>query len=466
MRDFALYRVLIWTFVGLCLCACQGQKSKPVSFLIIAVDDLGFNESYCANQGQEPAQALEILCAESIRFTHAFTSSTMTVPAMASLLTGLYPFESQVRTNADSLKMHYYTPAEAVRALGYRTSFFSGGAPLLRMSGLNQGFELFEDSFNPQTGLRPFDETLSLFLDWLSTENPSQAFFSVLYVPDLLHKNRQTYNNLGESRTKSYESQIEEFDENMSHLMKTMKSKGQWDNTMVILAGLSAPGHVFRDKEFRQTQILAERSQVTLMIKPPSKPRDESIHWSIDENYSLVDVGFTLSKILKIKLAESPDFKKISFERFLKSAQSSGQDQRWIMTENPWMNWIYQTEVRRTLRRGHMVYLADRKGLIYNSLLDRFEVSPYSTSEPSVAEFTKSAEKLFEANFWKSTVNLPLQELRGLSNLQAQVGTLNLVQNPVGFIERLLALKSEISWAPLILAPCRPELKCPDSLVE
>ncbi|MFN7825587.1 MAG: sulfatase-like hydrolase/transferase [Pseudobdellovibrionaceae bacterium] len=466
MRKYPLHKVWIWTFVGLCLSACQVQKDKSPSILVIAVDDLGFNESYCANQGQEPTQALEVLCSESIRFSHAFTTSTLSVPALTSLLTGFYPFESQVRTNADSLKMHHYTPAEAARDSGYRTAFFSGGAPVLRFSGLNQGFEVFEDNFNPQMGLRPFDETMKLFLDWLLAEDHFQPFFAVLYVPDLLHKHRQTFNVLGESRTRSYESQIEEFDETLQSLMKTLKAEKRWDNTLVILAGLSAPGQTLREREIRQTQILAERSQVTLMIKPPSKPRDESIHWSIDENFSLVDVGFTLSNFFKVNLPQLVDFKKISFQSFMTSAQSSGQEQRWIATENAWMNWIYQTGVRRTLRREHMVYLADRKGIIYNSLLDRFEVAPYSSEELSVSEFAKNAEALLESNFWKSPVALPVSERKGLLNLQAQIPELSLLQNPVGFMESLLALKSEVSWPPLVLAPCAPKAKCPDPLVE
>jgi len=136
------------------------------------------------------------------------------------------------------------------------------------------------------------------------------------------------------------------------------------------------------------------------------------------------------------------------------------------MTENAWMNWIYQTEVRRALRREHMVYLADRKALVYNSLLDRFEVSPYSKEETSISDFSQNAEKLLESNFWKGAQILPTQERVGLMNLQAQIGSWNLLQNPVTFTEKIIALKPELSWPPLVLAPCSSDSRCPDPLVE
>ena len=67
--------------------------------LVIAVDELTATDVICS-QDDSPRSGFQLLCNESVRFTHAFTPSTLTVPALASLLTGHYPIQHRVRHNS------------------------------------------------------------------------------------------------------------------------------------------------------------------------------------------------------------------------------------------------------------------------------------------------------------------------------------------------------------------------------
>jgi arylsulfatase A-like enzyme len=102
------------------LAGCSWQGRRDPGTLVIAVENLGFDSISCE------AEDFRTFCEEGVRFTHAYTTSTLSQAAMASLFTGLYPLEHGVRTNgANHLPAHLVTVAEAAAARGTRTALFS-----------------------------------------------------------------------------------------------------------------------------------------------------------------------------------------------------------------------------------------------------------------------------------------------------------------------------------------------------
>ena len=160
------FSVCLLTLIG--IAACQFGRTKGPQIIVIMVENLGVQQINCgatdnANSG------FQLMCQESIRFTHAFTTSPLAAPAMASILTGHYPLEHGLRHHGLSfLSSQKETLAEKAQEYGLATAFFSGGAPALRKYNIQQGFELFDDSFNlSQSNVyRKFEQSLELFKDW------------------------------------------------------------------------------------------------------------------------------------------------------------------------------------------------------------------------------------------------------------------------------------------------------------
>lgn len=145
MRKFLLYN--LFSSIALLTASCQQHDQKSV--LILAADELTISDVLC-NSDENHRSGFQVICNESIRFTHAFTTSTLTLPALSSILTGMYPLEHGVRHNGSpGLSPDLELASELAFSKNFRTSFFSGGAPVLRKSGLNQGFEIFEDNIEP-----------------------------------------------------------------------------------------------------------------------------------------------------------------------------------------------------------------------------------------------------------------------------------------------------------------------------
>src|SRR4029077_11306307 len=76
----------------------------------------------------------------------AYTVAPLTLPAHASLFTGLYPAETGVRTNRRGrLDDGLPTLAEVLRRQGYDTAAFVASFVLDRKFGLDRGFKTYDD---------------------------------------------------------------------------------------------------------------------------------------------------------------------------------------------------------------------------------------------------------------------------------------------------------------------------------
>ncbi|MBV2169005.1 MAG: sulfatase-like hydrolase/transferase [Bdellovibrio sp.] len=388
---------LLITLLSLVQLSCKTNDRKSV--LVIAVDELTSTDISCSQEEGERS-GFQLLCNESVRFTHAFTPSTLTVPALASVLTGLYPYQHKIRHNgAPGLAAEFELASELAIKQDYRTSFFSGGAPVFRRSGLNQGFELFEDNIIPSfSGLfRPFKKNADAFLQWLKHDVDNDAFFSVIYVPDLLFTTTETVTDLGETRNLSFESQLDELDESLFELFHSLKATKRWDNTTVLLIGLN--GHTTNDRyrELSPLNLHGENTQVALFIKPSQKKkRDEAINWKVDQNVSLVDVGRTLFELLGESLVDTTSgaFPTHSLLEVLKSPTASWSDSTPLLIESGWALWRKAGPLRTAGISNHVLLINDEKPLLYNTLVDRFEVNPLPLLQESILPTTQKLQSL------------------------------------------------------------------------
>src|SRR6266850_4049895 len=129
----------------------QVVTGRPI--VLVTVDTLRADRfgSYGSTRGLTPA--LDRFAQGASRFTAAVTQVPITLPAHASLLTGLHPARHGVRTN-DGFRLAAGVPtlAEAVRGRGYATGAFIGGYPLQASAGLSRGFDRYDDDFLKKAG--------------------------------------------------------------------------------------------------------------------------------------------------------------------------------------------------------------------------------------------------------------------------------------------------------------------------
>ncbi len=402
---------------------CEFTRKKDPSVLLIAVEGLTFNSMNCEAEelGDMKSEGLRTFCRESVRFTHAYTPSTMSQAALASLLTGLYPLDHGVRTNgSDFLSARFRTLSEVASSKRYGTLFISGGPPIWRKSGLAQGFEVFEDSadVNPVAPYRPAKEVVDIALSWLDQNGDRRPTFVVLYLADLQFPFVQTETNDGEVRDKSFTSQVEEVLESLASLAATLKKRRKWNQTHVVLAGLNSLDKSMAPGEPLPLNLKSSGTQVALFIKPARRERDAPLHWAVDRNVSLVDVSHTIFDWLKTEppatsLAELQPKSLISA---LASPEPSWNENRIILSESAWPDWLEGAGVRWALRQKQFLYIHDRVPLIFNTLTDKLENMPLKPSDPLwtslngdvVSLLEKAKVRPFEglSSYWPEQLNV------------------------------------------------------------
>ena len=259
--------------------SCQQHKQNSV--LVIAFEQLSPDEVNCADE--RPESGIIMLCKESVRYTHAFTTSLQPAAAMASVLTATYPFQNQVMASNNRLPVEIKTLAEYASTANRRSAFFSGSPAILRKTGLARGFDLFDETIANQTDVYSWTvaQMISTVSKWLFDE--SDSFFITAYI-----------SNYGSGVSLS-----EEDDEQLFSFFSQLKEKKIWENTHIFLIGLRGKNSYSRFDESPLTNLHSENTNVALMYKPPRVKGDEGINWKNDRLVSLVDVGHTIMCLLK-----------------------------------------------------------------------------------------------------------------------------------------------------------------------
>jgi len=114
------------------------------SVLIVTLDTVRRDAVGFHGCTPSPTPVLDTLAREAVVFEDAYTVSPVTLPAHASLLTGLYPASHGVRDNRATRVPHTArTLAEILHARGYRTGAAVAAFVLDECFGLDQGFERY-----------------------------------------------------------------------------------------------------------------------------------------------------------------------------------------------------------------------------------------------------------------------------------------------------------------------------------
>jgi len=184
-------RFLALGALGLASGCGAGAVAPPTSVLLITLDTTRADVLSCRGESASLFPTICGLSAEGVRFPIAYTVAPLTLPAHASILSGLYPPRHGVRDNGlQALPSSAETIAEYAGRSGRRTAAFVSTAILDRAYGLDQGFEVYDQ---PLLAAREQDNfylerdaftTAKRFVAWLSEIESERGFFAWLHFYD------------------------------------------------------------------------------------------------------------------------------------------------------------------------------------------------------------------------------------------------------------------------------------------
>ena len=365
--------------------------------LIVLIDALRADRLGCYGYGRNTSPNIDELAKAGWRFDAAFAQSNWTKPSVASLITGLYPRQTSVSPDTwsqagaqgevlvDSLSPRHVTLAEFLGALGYETGAFGENHHLLRELGFAQGYVTHDWREPPMTGgLAKFTKKLrsgftaewisDRFVRWLGSID-NRKFFAYLHHIDvhwpyqspppfagMFMKTRppEDFNSTKfmvraiegirgqggqaphpetvRAMSDAYDEGIRHVDAEVGRVMRALKQKGLYDNTLIIIT--ADHGEEFMDHGLlgHGKALYDESIRVPLVVKFPC-PGPRCISRTVTRQVELVDVFPTVAdevgrpppeSMAGTALHETHPTRKFVFSETARGIALRSPEQKWI----------------------------------------------------------------------------------------------------------------------------------------
>lgn len=280
------------------------QPAEPIGVVVITLDTTRADRLSVYGFMDAAMPHLERLAREGVVFDQAASVAPLTLPAHASLFTGLFPPAHGVRDNADPpLSAEHTTLAEILRAQGFRTGAFVGSVVLDADRGLAQGFDQYRGVIHTDPrGRAPGpprrrrgDEVVTDAIRWIAQTDDSPFFlWAHLYDP---HKPYNPPEPFRSAYTDPYIAEIAFADAQIGRVLEALERRKLLDRTIVVVA--ADHGESLGDHGERDHGIFVYESvvRIPLIIRAPNVPPRR-----VAEVVRLVDIMPTVLELLSVTM--------------------------------------------------------------------------------------------------------------------------------------------------------------------
>ncbi len=431
--------------------------------IVITIDTL--RRDHVSIYGEDeavPTPHFDAFAKEGILYKDAITPMPETGPAHASLFTGLHPVQHGVLANSYELSRQHDTLAELLGKEGYATAAFLSSFAVDARSGLDQGFQTYDDDFFqsvrglsdirlvglalkvilrfgdpqkfPQLLERRAPDTNARALRWASTHTDMPVFLWVHYFephtpyerydgvddgidPRWILSNERDFTYTEEVNAKlreRYSQEVTYVDEQLGELLKGLEDLGLRDNALVMITadhGESLDEHgIF----FNHHGLYDEVIRVPLALQATGLRPGTRV---VEPQVRLMDLTPTALEYVKLKVPETIDgVDLLGYAEKLRKHSVVGT----LMgrkTASLSKGTLYG--LRTGTDKGHVKYILDPDSstqALYDLTADPDELENIATVQVDAA---KRSRQLVERTFEGVTVNEELLDDATLKRLEA-----------------------------------------------
>ena len=279
-------------------------RARPGSWnvVLVTIDTLRADHVGAYGQGRAATPALDALAREGTLFAHCVAQAPLTLPSHASLLSATQPLFHRVRDNgAFQAPPQLELISEVLRGQGFATAAFIGGYVLHGKWGLNQGFDLYADRFDPGAGgslellaKKPAAEVLAGARGWVEA-NSGRRFFAWihLYDPHFPYIPPPPFDRGGDP----YRGEVEYADQELGRFFAFLKERGLWERTLVVVASDHGEGLDDHGEQKHGYFLYETTLHVPLIVRAPRPFAARTVATTVQ----LVDVAPTILELMGIQ---------------------------------------------------------------------------------------------------------------------------------------------------------------------
>ena len=225
-------RAWLYAFLLFVTTSCAGQNQQRPDVLIVTWDTVRAD-----HVGQAHTPVWNELAQRSVVFTEARTPVPITLPAHASMMTGLNPPEHGARDNGTwPVNVAVPTVAELFRDAGWSTAAFVSASVLDSRYGISRGFSTYNDHIargkSRVVSHRPGAQTVEHALDWLADKDDEQPIFLWVHLFDP----HRPWDPATTGNQTPYQAAIGLADTATKKLLDAIDARGNKENSIVIIA--------------------------------------------------------------------------------------------------------------------------------------------------------------------------------------------------------------------------------------
>ena len=213
------------------------RPAAPSGLVVITLDTTRADRLPAYGFAGVATPTLARLAGEGVVFDNVESVAPLTLPAHASLFTGLYPHHHGVRDNAaPPLAPVNRTLAQILHTRGFRTAAFVGSMVLGRDRGLASGFEVYGDGGHvdsPPPRRRSAGEVIDDARTWIGSID-DEPFFLWVHLYDA-HASQTLPLEYRRAYGDKYEAAIAYMDAQIGRLLDTMRERHLLGRSAIVV---------------------------------------------------------------------------------------------------------------------------------------------------------------------------------------------------------------------------------------
>ncbi len=304
-REWGVLVVLLTTLLAAC------TPDDRLDVYLVTLDTTRADHIGCYGHDGIETPAIDGLAATGVRYDSAYTAVPITLPSHTSMMTGTYPVYHGVRENGG-----FYVPdeletlAEVLGAEGYDTAAFVGAFPLDSQTGLDQGFDLYDDNYPSRLDRHPrlrrfFDErpaadVARAAMAWIG-ERGKRPFFLWTHFFDPHQPLTPPSPYRERYRDAPYDAEIASVDEAVGQILGRLEEIGRLDSTLVILTADHGEGLGDHGEQTHALLVYSSTIRVPLIVRDPRREGSSTVTAPV----TTVDVFSTVLERLGIAVPEA-----------------------------------------------------------------------------------------------------------------------------------------------------------------
>jgi arylsulfatase A-like enzyme len=240
--------LLAMAFLGVATLLALNVRPRGASgpsILLVTVDTLRADRLGCYGHAAARTPHMDSLAREGALFVDATTPCPITLPAHATLLTGLLPPRHGLRVNSAPEPLPpragrpFVTAAEIFGDAGFSTAAFVSATPVARRTGLHAGFEVYDGPERNEEGSLLLTErdaraTVDRAIGFLRARPKNKPFFLWVHLFDPHHPYAPPEGRGASTDSpEAYDDEIAWADVHLGRLLAELRSEGTLDRTVV-----------------------------------------------------------------------------------------------------------------------------------------------------------------------------------------------------------------------------------------